>query len=267
MVLAFSVAASLGGINLLAQQADFSNKTDSMLIKDEAKIRIGDFLQRVKVDTLDLEKITSTVDNLKKDLDDARAKYQNCDEQLYSMIGSTPADVEKFRQKIGVLDGKIREKQRLSGEVLATQKEEIDALTNQLKEICKNKICLLPDIYDKVLGMARDIKGIYTQIENANKVVKEKTYTVGTWEKDRDCLWNIAGKLDIYGDPFMWPKLWLSNPDLIRNPDIIRPGQVLKVNPAGPATSEETKKVRQYWRHKRTVQEQNEQGEPSKRGE
>jgi hypothetical protein len=267
MFIALAVAGFLGEYKLLADEPDFSNKPDSMLTKDQAKIRISEFLLKVKSDTADLDKINASVDNLKKDLDDTKAKYQNCNEQLYKMIGASPDDVEKFRQRIGVLEGKIREKQRLSGDALVAQKEQIDTLLLQLKEITKNKICLLPDVYEKVISLARDIKGLYAQIESTKAQKKTKTYTVGTWEKDRDCLWNIAGKLDIYGDPFMWPKLWLANPDLIRNPDIIHPGQVLKINPAGPSTSEETKKVQQYWRHKRTIQQQKEQEEPSKRGE
>ena len=43
-------------------------------------------------------------------------------------------------------------------------------------------------------------------------------YTVGTWRKDRDCLWNIAKKPEIYNDPFAWPKIWHANRDLIHNP-------------------------------------------------
>jgi nucleoid-associated protein YgaU len=63
-------------------------------------------------------------------------------------------------------------------------------------------------------------------------------------------LWNISGKAEIYGDPFQWPKIWQANTDIIRNPDIIHPGQVLKIPPPGPKTDEETKAERRYWRDK-----------------
>jgi hypothetical protein len=54
-------------------------------------------------------------------------------------------------------------------------------------------------------------------------------YTVGTWRENRDCLWNIAKKPEIYNDPFAWPKIWRANMDQIHNPDIIHPGQQLQI--------------------------------------
>ncbi|MGH7739789.1 MAG: LysM peptidoglycan-binding domain-containing protein [bacterium] len=44
-----------------------------------------------------------------------------------------------------------------------------------------------------------------------------------------DCLWNIAGKSDIYSDSFAWPLLLKANRDEIQDPDLIYPNQVLKV--------------------------------------
>jgi len=63
--------------------------------------------------------------------------------------------------------------------------------------------------------------------EAAEKVAAEerKFYTVGTWEHDRDCLWNIAKKKEIYNDPWKWKKIYKVNKDKIKNPDLIYPGQ------------------------------------------
>jgi len=47
--------------------------------------------------------------------------------------------------------------------------------------------------------------------------------------KPNDCLWAIAGKPNIYGDPFQWPELYKANRDLIRDPDLIYVKQKLKV--------------------------------------
>jgi hypothetical protein len=47
--------------------------------------------------------------------------------------------------------------------------------------------------------------------------------------KPNDCLWRIAGKPDIYGDPFQWPLLFKANRDLIQDPDLIYPQQKLTV--------------------------------------
>jgi nucleoid-associated protein YgaU len=49
-------------------------------------------------------------------------------------------------------------------------------------------------------------------------------YTVRLIPERRDCLWRIAEYDFIYDDPFLWPKIWRRNRDLIQNPDLIHPG-------------------------------------------
>jgi nucleoid-associated protein YgaU len=56
-----------------------------------------------------------------------------------------------------------------------------------------------------------------------------KVYVVGTWERDRDCLWNIAKKPSIYGDPWKWKRIYKANTDKIKDPDLIYPGQRLVI--------------------------------------
>jgi len=58
-----------------------------------------------------------------------------------------------------------------------------------------------------------------------------KTYTVVYRKTNTDCLWRIAEFKEIYGDPFLWPKIWQRNQKAIPNPDLIYPGQVLIIPP------------------------------------
>ena len=44
-----------------------------------------------------------------------------------------------------------------------------------------------------------------------------------------DYLWKIAGKPDIYGDPYQWMRIYSSNKDMISDPDLIFPDWVLKI--------------------------------------
>ncbi|MBN2407303.1 MAG: LysM peptidoglycan-binding domain-containing protein [Elusimicrobia bacterium] len=68
--------------------------------------------------------------------------------------------------------------------------------------------------------------------EKAQEIIdslKLDVYKVGTWEKDRDCLWNIAGKKDIYNDPWKWKRIYKANSRIINDPDLIFPGQRLAI--------------------------------------
>ena len=57
-------------------------------------------------------------------------------------------------------------------------------------------------------------------------------YMVKNWQTIKDCLWNIAAKPQIYGDPFKWKVIYNANkaklpqPD---NPNLINPGMILDI--------------------------------------
>jgi hypothetical protein len=44
-----------------------------------------------------------------------------------------------------------------------------------------------------------------------------------------DCLWDIAARKDVFGDPWKWPLLFEANRGRINDPDFIQPGWRLKV--------------------------------------
>jgi nucleoid-associated protein YgaU len=57
-------------------------------------------------------------------------------------------------------------------------------------------------------------------------------YTVETWEGERDCLWNIAGKPWSYNDPHKWRLLYEANKGKLpdpKNPNWLEPGIVLDI--------------------------------------
>lgn len=51
------------------------------------------------------------------------------------------------------------------------------------------------------------------------------THTVAKGE----CLWWIAEYQQVYNDPFMWPLIYKANRDMIKNPDLIYPGQTFSI--------------------------------------
>jgi nucleoid-associated protein YgaU len=70
--------------------------------------------------------------------------------------------------------------------------------------------------------------------EPAAEAPKEESHSGGkvtSYEVAKhDSLWKIAAKKKIYADPFQWPILFIANREKIKDPDMIRPGQDLKVN-------------------------------------
>lgn len=236
------------------------SKPDMELMKDEATLRIQAWQQKVAELEAKLKTLDTQTDDSKRMIEEAKAQLKECRDEINRLLGINDADIEAFRQKLGIIEGRIRELKRLSDDQLAERQGEVKDLENQLNALRMEKVALIPEFYNKIIELAREIKGLYRE-------KKITTYTVGTWAENRDCLWNIAGKIEIYGDPFLWPKIWQYNTDIIRNPDIIFPGQVLKLPVKGPKTSEEMKAERRYWRMKRAAAEEAQtQAEPQGAG-
>lgn len=179
-------------------------------------------------------------------LQQKQADYERCVDELYQLVGATRADVEAYDARLKRLENKTSELLRLSPMDLLARKSEVDEADEEYKALAGNKISLLPAFYDRLQRIGESIQTLRDTLSKA-----EKTYVVGTWAKDRDCLWNIAKKPDIYGDAFKWPKIWMKNQDQIKNPDIIHPGQVLKIPAPAPMSPDEESAARRYYRQKR----------------
>ncbi len=242
-LIAFMMAAPL-----FAQQPADPNKPDDQLTEEEATIRIAEWQNKVNALQSRLDALTNDISSMRTQLTQLRDDMKRCNDEIYALVGATEADVAAFREALGRIEGRIRDMKNMSDDQLSQNLAQIDALENDLNKLRRNKIAILPEFYDRVLTDARDIRDLRTRAGRS-----KSTYTVGTWSKDRDCLWNISAKDQIYGDAFMWPKIWQANTDQIRNPDIIHPGQVLTIPPRGPKSDEELRAERLYYRKKRAA--------------
>lgn len=249
----FLIALFCGGLLVPAMAQDRvppppESKPDKELECDEADARIQKYKEQNATLQSKLDGLKADITKAEGDLATAVGDLKKCNDDIYSMIGASEADVNSFRERLGRLEGKVREMQRLNDDQLADRQAEVKALEEELNGLRRERVAALPEFYDRIIALARDIKGLYRE-------KKIKGYTVGTWAENRDCLWNISGRAEIYGDPFQWPKIWQANTDQIKNPDIIQPGWVLTIPPAGPKTDEEMKAERKYWRKKRAAAE------------
>jgi nucleoid-associated protein YgaU len=145
-------------------------------------------------------------------------------DDLYTLVGGDRQKAESFRTDIAGLEAKANELMRLSDADLVARAAEVDELDSQVKNLWANKMSLVPEMWDRLTALNNSIKSLKDTLAKQVKV-----YTVGTWSKDRDCLWNISKKKDIYDNPWMWPKIWQGNRDQIKDPDVIHQGQKLKI--------------------------------------
>lgn len=210
--------------------------------KDEWQLQLT--TAKAKIVELETQKkgLAGDIVGLKSQSEKLDADIRACEDALYAMLGVTRADVEAFDKELSSMEGRVAELQRMSDAELVTHKDEVTRIDARLKEMAKSKIAMIPRYGDRVNSLQAKVDALMKSMQ------KEKTYTVGTWSRDRDCLWNIAKKKDIYSNAWMWPKIWQGNRDMIKDPDVIKPKWVLKIPEGNELSKDEKSAARKYYR-------------------
>ncbi len=236
-ILAFVAAASFCfTVRAFAQYPeDFTKDQADSTIKYRQS-EIAQLKDNVSKTQADAQKATS-------DAQQRMADVTKCQDDLYAMLGSDRNGYNAYREQIARDEQELSALQQMSPSDRTAAQARVDALKEQIRSLRGNKLVLIPDDKTRVQSLSTNFIEMEKSMVPANM-----TYTVGTWRKDRDCLWNIAKKPNIYNDPFAWPKIWHANQDKIHNPDIIQPGMQLTILKT-PVTPED-KDVTGY-RHRR----------------
>ena len=241
-----------GFILVLIASAGSTVSAQTKMTKEEWQKEITDY-------TAQRDNLKKTLAQLNKDVDSLKALLASMNQKLVSVLNDTKAmsgasdEMRKaYNAQLTALENWINELTRLSNQDLFARKAEIDSVQAKLDELKKAKLAAEQEFHDRLVALQQKINGLRESLAKPEFVASlEKTYVVGSWKKDRDCLWNISKKKDIYNNPFMWPKIWQGNRDQIKDPDIIRKGQKLKIPTAGSLTDSEKKAERKYWAKKR----------------
>jgi nucleoid-associated protein YgaU len=84
--------------------------------------------------------------------------------------------------------------------------------------------------------LRRDVKGKVQEEAPLNNQGQVQETAKGKEElktryvvKKGDCLWWIAKHKDKYNNPELWPLIYKANKKIIKNPDLIYPGQILNI--------------------------------------
>jgi nucleoid-associated protein YgaU len=170
---------------------------------------------------------------------------KKCIDELYALVGSDAEKAAAYRSEIEAAENKADELSKLSDADLVARSNEVSDLDAKVKSLWENKLSLIPEFWDRLTALNEKIKSLQSTL-----AAQVKVYTVGTWAKNRDCLWNISKKKDIYDNAWLWPKIWQGNRDQIKDPDIIHPGQKLQIPKGNELTAEEKAAAKKYYARK-----------------
>jgi hypothetical protein len=144
-----------------------------------------------------------------------QSAYDKLKGEFDSWVGG---DLDGFRKRFADVESQINSRTGNCEDA----KKKLDAITSS-KARCLN------EFWDRYNAMVKKYADWCLGGPVAKKCDQEYKVVKG------DCLWKIAGKSSIYGNPRLWPKIWDANkngiisgtPSTIPNPNRIYPGQVL----------------------------------------
>ncbi len=229
---------------LFVMVAGFATVLGQELTKEEWQIEMNKAKQQVSDLQTKLNTLNSQITGLQSESSRLDGDVKKCMDELYALVGSNADAAAAYRAEIDAAENKANELLRLSDAELLARSSEVDGLAGTVKRLWENKLSLIPEFWDRLTSLNDKVKSLQ------NSLGTGKMYTVGTWSRNRDCLWNISKKKDIYDNAWMWPKIWQGNRDQIKDPDVIHPGQKLKIPPKGELSSEEKAAANSYYRRK-----------------
>lgn len=158
---------------------------------------------------------------LNGEVDGVQAQIDGEWDAIYAALGSSKAEDEAYKKELDALRSEISSLLSMSPDEIYRRKDELQGYRDRLAEMRKNNLALLSDN----MAMLDNIENMINQAAEKGKPAQPDTYSVIRG----DYLWKIAGKNDIYGDPYAWSRIYTSNRDMIKNPDLIFPAQIFQI--------------------------------------
>ncbi len=227
----------------------------SVASAQEEKMKYDEWQQQITSLTAQRDSLKDVVNQLNTDVADLKNQLASLDQQYqaelqkyYGMLHTTAADMQAYGQAVDALSSEVSDYMKMSDQDLCAHKDDVAKLGPQIDSVKASRLALAAEFYSKIQDITNNYAQLKDRVASCSGIAK--TYTVGTWARNRDCLWNISKKETIYNDPWKWPKIYVANRDQIKNPDLIYPREVLNIPENGPLSSDEKAAARAYYAKK-----------------
>jgi len=212
LILVLSLVLMLGASLSFAQEK---------MTMEEYEAQLAQWQQKLDAAEKGKAECSTANEALQQEIDAVKAETADTWNEILTEIGTDQAGVDAFQANLDALNSQCDGLLALTPEELFQKRDEVEALEAKLAEAKGDRISALTDMQNLIAT----IEGKLTQIKNKmpKAVYDEYTVSVG------DYLWKISGKSDIYNDPTHWMRIYSYNADQIKDPDLIYPDWVLKI--------------------------------------
>lgn len=189
--------------------------------QEEYNAYLADWQQKLDNANQGIEAEDSTSAALKKQTEDLQAQIDKTWDEIFQITNSNREEYDAYVNNLKQLKNDASSLLSLSPEDIYRRMNEVDELQAKVAETKKNPFSVMTDNAQLISS----IESMLAQAKEKGKPAIPPTYSVIRG----DCLWRIASKADIYGDAYAWMRIYTSNRDQIKNPDLIYVNQIFNI--------------------------------------
>lgn len=213
-----SLAIALSFLLLFGIQATFAAEKMSM---DQYRAELKQYQDKEAVAKKAAEECATALTGLKSQIVATQAESKSVWGEILQAISTDQAGVDAYRANAKALEAQVDGLLALTPEELFKKRDELKAVENKLAELKANRISVLTEMQNALAA----VEGKIAQLKNKMPKALYDQYSVVVG----DYLWKISGKNDIYNNPMQWMRIYSYNKDQIKNPDLIYPKQIFKI--------------------------------------
>lgn len=202
---------------------------EEKMTRDEYEAKVADYTQREAAGKEQLETLDADIARLTSEIESLDADIASLNSDVLRLVGASEAQMRSYGSQLDGLMSQLEGLMSLSPEELFQHRGEIEDLAAQLAELKRGNLAAIPEVAKKIARLEALIADLGSRMPSQFSI----TYEVAKG----DHLWGIASNDDIYGDAYMWPRIYRANRESIVDPDLIYPDQVLTV-PFGVAENQ-----------------------------
>ena len=188
---------------------------------DEYKMKLTEYEKRIADLKQSLTECQMANKGLSDEISGLDTQISDLKQQVYGLVESDEAGIDEFMQELGRLEGRLMGLRELSEDALFDVVDEVDQIEARVPELKADKKSCLPDAQAKLASIDQLLEQVKARMPR--KRIRQYSVLKG------DSLWRIAKKDDIYGDAYLWPRIYVENREKIKDPDMIYPKWVLNI--------------------------------------
>lgn len=188
---------------------------------DNYRMKLTEYEQRLAELKKALLECQTASNDLSNQISSLDTQISEINKQVYSLVGFDEAEVEKYLQELGRIESRLMGMRSLAEDALFEVRDEIDQIEARVSELKADKRASFPSAQVKLANIDHLLEQVKSRMPR--KRIRQYSVVRG------DNLWKIAKKDDIYGDPYLWPRIYVENREKIKHPDIIYPKWVLNI--------------------------------------